>query len=132
MNFREMTQSDLDYVKDNSLSRGILNKQPDVIDFAYTLEDGGRVLGIGGIRLINMTTAWAWVDLTEIVPAGFFAMQDKLDSLCKEHNIKRLQAYVECDFPKAIRTIEYLGFERESVMKNFVDDRDAFLYVRFA
>ena len=48
----------------------------------------------------------------------------------KEHKIRRLQAYIECDFPEAIRIVRHLGFKRESTMPNFVGDKPAYLYSR--
>lgn len=134
MNFREMIQSDVDFVKDHSVSRGIFYKQPEVTDFSYTLEHEGEILGIGGIRLINPTTAWAWIDMTHYagnhIIAVYRVIKEWMDILCKEKGIKRLQAYIEMDFPEAIRMVRHLGFKEESVMKNFMGDKDAFMFVR--
>ena len=134
MKFRETTQEDIDYVKDHSISRGILDKQPERTDFCYTLEHEGKVLGIGGFRFITLTTAWCWLDVSDqnqqYWPESYPIMKEWIDIFVKEHNIKRLQAYIECDFEKAIRMVKQLGFEKESLMKNFVDDKDAFMYVR--
>ena len=66
MNFRETTQEDLDFVANHSVSRGILKRQPECIDFRYTLEREGKPLGIGGFRFINTTTAWCWLDMTDL------------------------------------------------------------------
>ena len=134
MNFRETTQDDLDFVSNHSVSRGILKRQPKRIDFCYTLEHEGKPLGIGGFRLINETTAWCWVDMTDragshLIPA-YRVVKEWMDIFVKEHGIKRLQAYVEMDFPEAIRMVQHLGFEKESIMKNFVGDKDVSMYVR--
>ncbi len=134
MEFRETTQEDLDFVANHSVSRGILKRQPECIDYCYTLEHEGKPLGIGGFRLINETTAWAWVDITDcagghIIPA-YRVLKDWIDIFVKEHGIKRLQAYIEMDFPEAIRMVQHLGFEKESIMRSFVGDKDASMYVR--
>lgn len=134
MEFRETTQEDLDFVADHSISRGILKRQPECIDYCYTLEHEGKPLGIGGFRLINATTMWCWVDITDcagnhIIPA-YRVLKEWIDIFVKEHKIKRLQAYIEMDFPEAIRMVQHLGFEKESIMKNFVGDKDASMYVR--
>jgi len=134
MDFRETTQEDLEFVADHSISRGILKRQPECIDYCYTLEHEGKPLGVGGFRLINETTAWAWADITDcaggnIIPA-YRVLKEWIDIFVKEHGIKRLQAYVEMDFPEAIRMVQHLGFEKESIMKNFVGDRDASMYVK--
>ena len=47
MEFRETIQSDLDFMADNSQSRGIEKDQPNTIVHRYTIEDEGKVLGIG-------------------------------------------------------------------------------------
>jgi len=135
MNFRELKQEDIDAVKNDSISRGILSKQPEIIDFNYALEHKGKILGIGGIRLINLTTAWAWVDLTyyasEHILTVYRVIKEWMEILVKDKGIRRLQAYVETDFGEAIRTVEHLGFHRESIMSRFVNEKPAFMFVRY-
>jgi len=132
MNFREVTQDDLDFMADHSISRG--KKQPEQVDFVYTLEHDGKPLAVGGFRLINLSTAWCWFDLSDLAGSHIHTVYRTIKEwsmvFAKEHNIKRLQAYVECDFPEAIRMAEHCGFTRESIMKNFTDEQDAFMYVR--
>lgn len=134
MIFRETTEKDLIFVANHSVSRGILKRQPEKIDYCYTLEHEGKPLGVGGFRLINETTMWAWVDITDcagshIIPA-YRVLKEWIDIFVKEHGIKRLQAYIEMDFPEAIRMVQHLGFEKESIMKRFVGDKDASMYVK--
>jgi len=136
MNFRESTPEDIEFVADHSISRGIAKCQPEQIEYCYTLEHEGKVLGVGGFRLINLTTAWCWTDWTYFtgkhIIVCYRVVKEWIDIFIEEHKLKRLQAYVECDFPEAIRMVEHLGFEKEfdKPMKNFVGDKDAFLYVR--
>ncbi len=134
MIFRETTQEDLDFVADHSVSRGVQKFCPDQTVFTYTLEHEGKPLGIGGYNLINVSTAWAWVNLTDesgkYIKTCYRVIKEWTDKFILEHKIKRLQVYVECDFIEAIRLARHLGFEKESVMKNFVGDKDAFLFVR--
>lgn len=135
MEFRELKQEDIDAVKDDSISRGILSKQPEIIDFGYTLEHEGKVLGIGGIRFINMTTAWAWVDLThyagEHIITVYRVIKEWMELLAKDKGIKRLQAYIETDFEEAIRLVKHLGFHYEYTMPNFVGNKPTRMFVRF-
>ena len=135
MNFRETTQEDLDFVANHSVSRGILKRQPECIDYCYTLEHEGNILGIGGLRLINATTMWAWTDWTHLagehIIVAYRTVKEWLGIFAKEHGIKRAEAYIECSFPEAIRLVEHLGFHRESVMPNFVGKEPAYLYVLF-
>lgn len=134
MEFGELTQADIDAVKDNSISRGILHKQPETIDYNYALRHEGKVLAIGGIRLINETTAWGWLDVSKDAESHIITVyrviKEWMEILVEQKSIKRLQAYVECDFPKAKRTIEHLGFVLESIMPRFVGEKSAYLYVR--
>lgn len=134
MEFRETTQADLEYVADHSVSRGIQKYQPEQVDYCYTLEHEGQVLGIGGFRLINLTTAWCWVDITHLaknhIIVCYRVVKEWMDIFVKEHNLKRLQAYIEMDFPQAVRMAQHLGFKKESIMKNFIGDKDAFMYVK--
>lgn len=134
MLLRETTTDDIAFAADHSASRGCFDKIPERYDYSYTLEHEGQVLGMGGIILINPTTAWAWVDIMDIgikkFRSGYRILREWLDELRALHQIQRLQVYVETDFPEAIRMAEHLGFERESTMKNFVGDKDAYMYVR--
>jgi RimJ/RimL family protein N-acetyltransferase len=134
MQFRETTQEDLDFVADHSVSRGIAKYRPECIDYCFTLEHDGKPLGIGGFRLINLTTAWCWIDITDLankhITVYYRVIKEWTDKFAEEHQLKRLQAYIECDFPEAIRMVQHLGFEWESTMKNFMGDKDAYLYVR--
>lgn len=134
MEFRELTQADIDVVKNNSISRGILHKQPEIIDYSYCLKHEGKVLGIGGIRFINQTTAWGWVDISKDAESriitSYRAIKEWMEVLCRDKGIKRLQCYVEMDFPEAIRMVEHLGFEQESIMPRFVGEKSAYLCVK--
>ena len=135
MEFRELKREDIDFVKDNSISRGVLHKQPEVIDYGYCLEHEGKILGIGGIRLINLTTAWCWLDLTHYagkhITTVYRVIKEWTEILVKDKGIKRLQAYIETDFPEAIRIVEHLDFRQESIMPRFVGNKPAFLYVKY-
>ena len=134
MKLRPMTDTDAIYADNHSVSRGISSKEPPVVNFCQTLEDEGKIMAVGGIRLVNLTTAWCWVNLTD--SAGekpqtvFRAMQKWLDGMARTHGLNRLQAYVEVNFPEAIKMIELLGFYRESLMKSFVGNHDAYMYAK--
>lgn len=135
MEFGELTQADIDAVKGNSISRGILSKQPQEIDFSYALRHEGKVLVIGGIRLINTTTAWCWVDLThhagERIITVYRAIKEWMEILCRDKGIKRLQCYVEIDFEEAMRLVKHLGLRYEFTMPYFVGKKPAYMFVRF-
>jgi hypothetical protein len=131
MNFRETTQEDLEYMTNHSVSRGF--KCPDRTDYCFTLEHD-VVYGIGGFRLITPTTAWCWVNMAEIakehIVVSYRVIKEWIEIFAEEHKLKRLQAYIECDFPEAVRMAQHLGFKKESIMHSFIDDKPAFMYVR--
>jgi RimJ/RimL family protein N-acetyltransferase len=135
MIFRKMTQEDIKKVAGNSMSRGILHKQPAAIEFDYCLEHEGKILAVGGFRLINETTAWAWLDMTNHAKDHLIGVyrvtKEWMRTLTEELGVKRLQAYVEADFVEGIRLIQHLGFHFEYTMHNFVGNKPACMYVKF-
>jgi len=134
MLFREAIQSDIDYLSDHSVSMGCFGQMPERIDYVYTLEHEGKPLAVGGIKLLNLTTAWCWMDLTEEAlkhrKRVYRTIKEWLDVLVEEKGLIRLMAAIRTDFQEAIRTVEHLGFYRESIMPKFSSGTDAYLYVR--
>ena len=135
MRFREATIEDYEYMAINSINQKVDRKMEDTVDYAYTLEDDGKPLGMGGFRMITSTTAWAWVDLSheagKNIITAYRVIRDWMIDFCEKMNIKRLQAFVRTDFPEAERLVQHLGFEKESKMVGFFDDKDAWMYVKF-
>lgn len=133
MIFRETIQSDLEYAENHSRVQAD-KKQPEQTDYHYTLEHEGFPLVVGGFRFITPTTAWCYITLTDKAGSHIIevyrVIRDWTKQFAKDHEVKRLQAYVETDFPEGERTVEHLGFEKECIMKNFLGDKDAYLYRR--
>lgn len=129
-----MTTEDYEYLKDHSISKGIFKNTPEIIDYNFSLEHEGLLLGSGGFRLINHTTAWCWLDMTDHasdhIQTIYRTLKEWIDIFVKDKKIKRLQAYIDPDFPEAINMVQHLGFERESNLEKFYGDRDAYLYKR--
>lgn len=134
MNVREATEADLKAMGERTISRGCLGQIPDTTDFVYALEHEGELLAVGGVRLMNASTAWVWADLTAQALENrivlFRIIRDYIDSLMREKGLTRLMAAIEDDFPEAIRMAEHLGFVRESRMANWTGEKAAFMYVR--
>jgi RimJ/RimL family protein N-acetyltransferase len=57
-------------------------------------------------------------------------IRDWIDNFTEEHNLTRVQATVECDFTEAITMVRHLGFRKESIMKRYVNNKDAFMFVK--
>ena len=135
MEFRPAVEPDLEFVEATLLHRTMQYKQPERIDYCYTLEHENEILGIGGFRFISETTAWVWILMSKYakphLKTCYRCIKGWMDIFCEDHKLRRLQAYVDVDFPEAIRLIEHLGFEREFRMKNFMPETDAYMYVKF-
>ena len=135
MDFREMATEDAAFVAQHSISRGVFAKQPGRLEWSYTLEDDGKVLAVGGLILLTPSTAWAWVDLTDYamprIKTCYRVISDWMTMLAKANNIRRLQAYIDPEFPQAVRLAEHLNFHREATMEKFIGDRPADMYVKF-
>ena len=133
MQIREATNEDLKEAAESSVSRG-LKENPASIDHVYCLEHGGKVLAVGGLKMMNCTTAWCWMNWTQAALenqiATFRIVREWLDKLVELYGLRRLMAAVEVDFPNAVRTIEHLGFTRECVMPCWDGDKSAYLYAR--
>lgn len=137
MQFREATKADMDYVGEHTVSRGCFKEVPEVIDYTYALEHEGKLLGIGGIKLMNPTTAWGWFDLSKDAlkhkTVVYRVIKTYLDTLMRDKNLSRIMAAIEPDFPEAIRTAEHLGFGQESIMLNFLGKgKHAYMYAKLA
>ncbi len=134
MDFRETTEKDLEYMADHSVSRGIQKRQPEQLEYMFTLEHEGEVLGTGGFRLINSTTSWCWLDMSDKsgkhIRTCYRVIKEWIDIFVKEHGLKRLQAYIEPDFEESIRMVAHLGFRYEFTMKNFIEDKDALMFIK--
>lgn len=134
MIFRKTMTQDLLYMTEHCANRKIERTQLDTIDYISTLEHEGIPLIVGGFRMITTTTAWCWIDLSD--EAGKYIIQvyrvirEWINQFVKSHGIKRLQSFIRTNYPEAIRLVEHLGFEKESTMKHFFGDEDAYMYVR--
>lgn len=103
----------------------------EAVGNAWSLIEGGRLIGCGGIAKEHDTCGTAWALLTP--QSGFymtrihrFAM--KTLSRC---SLRRVQAHVAPDFAQALHWIEMLGFEREGRLRAFTPTgRDVYLYAR--
>ena len=134
MIFRTATVEDLAWIADNSINDKVDRKMDSAVDYVYTLEHEGDVLLVGGFRMITPTTCWCWLELShgsgKHIRTVYRTIVEWSDNFAKEHGIKRMQAFVRPTYKEAVRLVEHLGFEWESVMENFFGDEDGFLYKR--
>ncbi|HOK66354.1 MAG TPA: hypothetical protein PLV55_06035 [Anaerohalosphaeraceae bacterium] len=136
MNFRKMTHDDLLYLQNHSIRPiGFCTLCPEEIDFDYTLEHEGKVLGAGGFRLIASSTAWAWVQIApealENLVTVYRVIKEWMDIWAQTHKIHRIQAWVDVSHEEGKRMAEHLGFHKESKMTDFLGPKKgAWLYVK--
>ena len=132
---RAVTEQDLKVIRSLSISRGFVGSE-NTVCIADCLELDGKLLLMGGFVIITNCTAWAWVEITEEgikhINLSYRVVKEWLEKNANIYGMKRLQAYVLCDFPEAQRFAEHLGFHKEydKPMKYFTLDSDAFLYIR--
>ena len=110
-------------------------KQMAVAGQAFSLLTNGHLIASGGVYPIWSGFGEAW-----FLSSGMGAkhkrpvivqLKKHIDALSKEHEYHRLQATARKDWKVAQRFLEFLGFEREGLMRNYgPDNSDHFLYAR--
>jgi hypothetical protein len=136
MEFRQATEADIKFAADHALFPKRDPDQENNADFVYTLDHGDYILAVGGFRMITETTAWAWIELTEYVGNHLIptirVISEYMEIFCKNHKIRRLQAWVDEDFSEGMRTAIHLGFESEYILKDFLGkDKNAIMFVKY-
>ena len=139
MEFRPATQDDLDYVRANPFEGAIKGypyaQVPD--DNCYTGIHKSIMLGVFGVQVKWRGVGLLWLmmcsDFKENIDSGraLLIMKRKIDWLIEKNNLHRAEASVRVDFPEAIKMVEFLGFEREGLMKQYFPDKsDGILYAK--
>lgn len=102
-------------------------------DKAVTCIIDDRIIFCAGLKLINPGVAHVWVtpsvhcDTNKIFV--YKTIKDLLDKHAEEFKLHRIQSTIE---PEFVKWIEFLGFERESVLRQIKADKsDLFFYVKF-
>ena len=126
----KILEADSEYIKvmgdaknleqDNLAFTGIVNHKP---------------IFAAGMKIIWGQVAEGWVIATDEMwnhPIAISkAIKKDFARVAKEHNIKRVQSGIRNDFKEGIRFAEWLGLEREGLMKNWgFDGSDQYLYAR--
>lgn len=104
-------------------------------DRAFTLMDNGHLVVSGGIFPVWDGMGEAWLIPSDEIPKYKIRMirilRDHISSITEEDGLRRLQATVRDDFEVAKRFIEFMGFKREGLMKNYgPDGTDHIMYAR--
>ena len=140
MKFRQATQEDLDFVRDNPFEEAVkcypYMEVPDKNTYAVMYEDS--LVAVGGLYVRWEGVGLLWLMLTSDCKKhalygvlALDAIKEKTEYLISKNNLWRAEAIVRVGFDKAIKMIEFLGFKRESTLEKYMPDKtDGHLYVR--
>lgn len=94
---------------------------------AFTGEHHGHVVALGGLveQWENRATAWAFL----AADAPMLALTREVGRLLRNVPFRRVDCWVDVDFPAGHRWADLLGFELEGVARAYLPDgRDAAIY----
>jgi hypothetical protein len=131
LSIRQIQEGDIEYVRANPLEEAVKSYPDMQVDpkTSYTALWDGVIVGVGGASLMWGGVYEFWLILTKdsnrngthsIV--AFEAIKKKIDEIIKENEIFRAQAVVRLDFPKGIKMLEALGFQREGLLRRYTPD----------
>mgnify|MGYP005628823627 FL=1 len=123
---------DLDYQFGEESRKGLLGHRNIV---AFTLEDSGTILAVGGVHVMWFGAGEGWVLVSPEcldVPASFARYTRRaFDGILQETQLRRVQASIHVDDNRAYRFARWLGFEDEGLMRKYgVDGDDYFRMAR--
>ena len=140
MQFRKSTQEDMAYVRANPFEVAVKGYHDMTVpdDNTFTAIFESEIVGMGGIVIRWPGYCLCWLMLTSDCKkrgvygiAALGAIHEKLNDLLDENNIIRAECAVRPEFGAAIKMVEYMGFEREGLMRHQMPDGgDGILYAR--
>ena len=103
---------------------------------SYTCVYEDEIVAVGGIKMYFEGVGESWIIMTEHSKRhGVYALmacraiENRLNELIEELNLRRVEANVRADFPTAIRFVKALGFEFDGERKKwFPGNISAMLY----
>ena len=138
MEFRKTTQEDMAFVRLNPFEGAVKNypymEVPD--DNCYTVIYESAIVAVGGLQIKWEGVGLLWLMLTaDSKKYGIHgllalkAIKEKMEFLIEKNNLWRVEAVIRTDFSQAIKMIEFFGFEREGLMRQYMPDKtDGYLY----
>ena len=140
MELRQATQEDLAFVRQNPFEEAVKGypymQCPD--ENTYTALFEGCIVAVGGLYVRWEGVGLLWLMLTADCKKhslygviALDAIKEKMEYLIEKNNLWRAEAIVRVGFDRAIKMVEFLGFERESTLEKYMPDKtDAHLYKR--
>jgi hypothetical protein len=111
----------------------------DIVEnsIAYTLLYNDEILCCGGVCIFREHFGEAWILCSCKVEkhslVAIRATKMIIENIISTYGIYRVQASIRCDWKRARRFIEFLGFQKEGIMRRYgPDGKDYILYARIA
>lgn len=101
---------------------------------AFSGAAAGRIIGCAGLIMAHEQRAIAWALFSDEARRHFLSVHKAVKDFLAGSGVRRIEAYVDCDFAAARRWVGKLGFSMECErMRHFLPDgRDAACWVRFS
>lgn len=127
---RKLVQSDIDYVRQNPLEDQVKSyPYLEATEYCYTGLINGDIIGVGGVRIFWEGVGEGWLiftkDVTKHGTKLMLCLRRMKAKTIADHKLRRFQAIVRQDFPKAQKMLESLGFVAEGIMEQYLPDGTA-------
>lgn len=127
-----------DYEKDSMANYGDAFKnfkQMEKPGLSFTLIHKEKIIGCAGVAMIWKGVGEGWMMVSPLIykyPITVYKLTKKhLEEIIIKHNMHRIQIICHEFFSAAHRWAKHLGFERESLLKQYGVDKSNFIrYVR--
>lgn len=101
---------------------------------SYTMVNSEHVIASGGILPLWKGVGEAWVVSSDLVPKHYMAfvrtVVGQLNKITKDMSLDRVQTTVNVEHAVSIKWVEWMGFEREGLMRKFIGGQDYYRYAR--
>ena len=146
MEFRAISDEDIDYMKEHSSTPEFYKQIPEETEFSYALVHDDKTLVVGGFRLMNKTTCVNWFDISDVGYKNIVQVvrtikewsEGYTDKDGKHHvgfyemmGILRAEAYVRSGHLEGERFVKHFDFTHERVVLKYFGEDPANLFVKF-
>lgn len=103
---------------------------------SWTMRDGsGRVIFFGGVVVIWNGVGEAWSVMSDLVEHNPLAVvreiRRRIEEAFENHGLRRIQAIIADDNPRAVKLMRLAGFEVEGILRGYSPDgKDCFILGR--
>lgn len=122
MIIRESTPLDLLDIMANPLDEEVKGYNLALTGHCKTVEHHNRPVGIGGVVIVGNGVGEIWLILAKEVNQCrvimYRCIRNILNQYIKELGLKRVQARVRNNYPKAQQMMLHLGFKNEGIIKD--------------